>query len=137
MEDYLELIPLDPQWRCFFEGSSSTVSSNSPSNNPEQVSSEPSVLDLVSDVEQMKKHLNEFTGMPKIAEGYEKFMAVSEQLHQVSNRFFFYRSIGGIKDTMDEIDESMFGVLEMWKNSYLVIRQDPRFVVHHVFCFGR
>ena len=101
MEDYLELIPLDPQWRCFFEGSSSTVSSNSPSNNPEQVSSEPSVLDLVSDVEQMKKHLNEFTGKPKIAEGYEKFMAVSEQLHQVSNRFFFYRSIGGIKDTME------------------------------------
>lgn len=89
LSDYLDLVPLDPQWRCFFEGGSNAGGG------------EASVLDLVADVPAMKRKLDEFTGGPQSGEGYERFIAVSEQLHGVSDRFFFWRSVGGLRDTMD------------------------------------
>ena len=92
MDDYLDLVPLDPQWRCFFD-------SGSDASGTERASGD--VLDLVSDVKKMKQHLLNFTGDMKIADGYEKFLEVSGQLHRVSDRFFFYRSIGGLRDTME------------------------------------
>ncbi len=92
MDDYLDLVPLDPQWRCFFD-------SGSDASGTEQASGD--VLDLVSDVKKMKQHLLNFTGDMKIADGYEKFLEVSGQLHRVSDRFFFYRSVGGLRDTME------------------------------------
>jgi diapolycopene oxygenase len=79
LEDYLDLIRLDPQWRCFFTDGHS--------------------LDLVEDVEQMAKSLDSFA--PDAADGYRKFHAFSERLHQVSNRHFFWKSIGGIRDMID------------------------------------
>ncbi|MGV3484186.1 MAG: phytoene desaturase family protein [Planctomycetaceae bacterium] len=88
LEDYVDLVPLDPQWRCFFD--------NSPSGDSEQNS----VLDLVADVDQMKARLKDFTGSQRTAEGYQSFMSVSKQLHGVSDRFFFWKSIGGLADTM-------------------------------------
>lgn len=81
MNDYLTLLPLDPQWRCFFE--------------------DQSVLDLVPDVAQMRKHLDQLTGSNAAGAGYEKFINLSKRLHEVSNRFFFWRSIGGLSDTME------------------------------------
>lgn len=78
LEDYVDLVPLDPQWRCFFDDGSQ--------------------LDLVSDVEKMQANLREFSG-ETAAEGYKRFLSMSEQLHEVSNRFFFWRSVGGIADT--------------------------------------
>ncbi|MEZ6087048.1 MAG: phytoene desaturase family protein [Pirellulaceae bacterium] len=81
LDDYMELVPLDPQWRCFFDGGS--------------------VLDLVSDVEQMRQRLDEFTGSPRSGEGYLRFIEMSKQLHAVSERFFFWRSIGSIGDTFE------------------------------------
>jgi diapolycopene oxygenase len=81
LEDYLQLVPLDPQWRCFFE--------------------DQSVLDLVSDTEKMKANLAKLSGRDEVAKGYERFMAISQKLHDVSEKFFFWRSIGGIADTME------------------------------------
>ncbi|MFG0288393.1 MAG: phytoene desaturase family protein [Rhodopirellula sp. JB044] len=89
MNDYLEIVPLDPQWRCFFEGSKESGTNDN------------SVLDLVADVDAMKRHLRDFTGGDSAGAGYEKFLRVSEQLHGVSDRFFFWRSIGGLADTME------------------------------------
>lgn len=86
MEDYLELLPLDPQWRCFFEG---------------HTRAQNTVLDLVADVAQMRKHLDAFTGSARAGEGYEQFIKMSKQLHGVSDRFFFWRSVGGLSDTME------------------------------------
>jgi diapolycopene oxygenase len=88
LEDYLTMIPLDPQWRCFFEAGVGGAK-------------EPSVLDLVADTDAMKANLDRFTGSTQSSLGYEKFMAVSKQLHEVSDRFFFWRSIGGLSDTME------------------------------------
>jgi len=86
MEDYLDMVPLDPQWRCFFEGP--TTADNT-------------VLDLVANVDAMRKNLDAFTGSGASGQGYERFIKVSEQLHGVSDRFFFWRSIGGLADTME------------------------------------
>ncbi|MFK7738326.1 MAG: phytoene desaturase family protein, partial [Pirellulaceae bacterium] len=78
LEDYLDLVPLDPQWRCFFEDGS--------------------VLDLVADVEDMKTRLRDFAN-EEAAVGYGRFIEMSKQLHDVSDRFFFWKSVGGITDT--------------------------------------
>ncbi|MCA9133068.1 MAG: phytoene desaturase [Planctomycetales bacterium] len=79
LEDYLQLLPLDPQWRCFFE--------------------DRSVLDLLSDTRPMQDNLLKFCGEQASADGYARFMAMAKQLHDVSDRFFFWRSVGGIADT--------------------------------------
>ncbi|TWT43145.1 phytoene desaturase family protein [Botrimarina hoheduenensis] len=81
LDDRLELVRLDPQWRCFFE--------------------DRSVLDLVADIPAMKQTLQAFSGDPAVGAGYEKFLATSKRLHEISDRFFFWKSVGGIVDTMD------------------------------------
>lgn len=78
LEDYLDLVILDPQWRCFFDDGS--------------------VLDLVADAAKMQENLRSFAGA-QAADGYQSFLSMSEQLHDVSDRFFFWKSVGGIADT--------------------------------------
>ena len=79
LEDYLDLIRLDPQWRCFFADGTS--------------------LDLVEDVDAMAKALDEYA--PDSAAGYKRFHALSERLHGISDRHFFWKSIGGVRDMID------------------------------------
>lgn len=81
LEDHLELVALDPQWRCFFDDGG--------------------VLDLVPDLAQMKKKLEAFSSVPGVGQGYDRFMQISKKLHEVSDKFFFWRSVGGIGDTME------------------------------------
>ncbi|TWU39210.1 phytoene desaturase family protein [Novipirellula artificiosorum] len=91
LTDYLTLVKLDPQWRCFFD------SGATPSDHDTGVT----VLDLVADVDTMADSIAKFTGSAADANGYRRFSKLSEQLHGVSDRFYFWRSIGGIRDTMD------------------------------------
>ena len=79
LSDYLDLVPLDPQWRCFY--------------------SDGSVLDLVADTEAMASRLAAFSRYANDADGYRRFMSWSQQLHEISRRFFFYRNVGSIRDT--------------------------------------
>lgn len=81
LEDRLDLVKLDPQWRCFFDDGG--------------------VLDLTADDAAMKSNLDAFTGNPEIAKGYDRFLNTSKRLHEISDRFFFWKSVGGIRDTMD------------------------------------
>ncbi len=81
LEHYLDLIRLDPQWRCFFADGSQ--------------------FDLVESVDKMKASLQEFTGSGETGLGYEKFLGISKGLDEVSNRFFFWKSVGGIWDTIN------------------------------------
>jgi diapolycopene oxygenase len=81
LDDYAQLVPLDPQWRCFFDDGS--------------------VLDLVANIKAMRENLEKFSKNPSIGQGYERFMEISKQLHNVSDKFFFWRSVGGIVDTME------------------------------------
>jgi phytoene desaturase len=86
IEKHLDLIRLDPQWRCFF--------------------GEGDVLDLVEDTSKMGTSAAQFAKKPNLADGYRKFLAVSEHLHDVSERFFFWKAIESIRDTMN-IKENM------------------------------
>ena len=79
LEDELDLVRLDPQWRCFFEGGS--------------------VLDLREDPAEMEPELERFA--PGSAPGYAAFLRVAERLSGISDRFFFWKSVEDLKDTMD------------------------------------
>ncbi len=82
MEAYLDLVKLDPQWRCFF--------------------ADGTVLDLVSDVAAMQKTLAKYApDGGRSADGYKKFITLSDTLHQISEKYYFWKSIGGLKDMID------------------------------------
>ena len=81
MADYVDLIPLDPQWRCFYEDGST--------------------LDLLADTDQMAAALDAFAPGSQAGSGYRQFMDVSQRLHDISKRFFFWRSVGSMWDTLD------------------------------------
>jgi len=78
MSDYLDLRRLDPQWRCFFDDGS--------------------VLDLSEDRATMAAALERFS--PGNVAGYDDFLAMSAKLHEVSEKFFFWKSVEGIGDTL-------------------------------------
>lgn len=76
--DYLELVKLEPQWRSFFEDGST--------------------LDLVSDDTAMNQNLDRFAPGGQVSAGYRKFLKLAERLDKISQRFFFYKPIGGLND---------------------------------------
>jgi phytoene desaturase len=81
LEAELELVRLDPQWRCFFDDGST--------------------LDLREDVAAMRRELTRFAPTGDAAQGYAEFLQVSQRLHEVSERFFFWKPVESMRDTMD------------------------------------
>ncbi len=79
LDDYITMVRLDPQWRCFFDDGK--------------------VMDLKDDPREMAASLDAI--WPSMGQGYLKFLETSEKLHSISDRFFFWRSIGSMRDTMD------------------------------------
>lgn len=77
----LNLVRLDPQWRSFFDDGST--------------------LDLTENMTAMSETLRKFSPKTKTAEGYQKFIDLSERLHRVSDDYFFWRPVGGLKDMFD------------------------------------
>jgi phytoene desaturase len=81
LQDHLELIPLDPQWRCFFDGGG--------------------ILDLAAHTEAMCANLDAFAPGSGASAGYRKFQAFARRLHGISDRFFFWKPVGGLRDLFD------------------------------------
>ena len=77
----LELVRLDPQWRCFFEDGS--------------------LLDLTENVDAMARRIDGFAPGQGTGEGYRRFQALSERLHAISERFFFWKPVEDLRDTID------------------------------------
>lgn len=77
----LPLIRLDPQWRCFFEDGSR--------------------IDLLENVDAMAQVMDGFAPGSGVGDGYRKFQRVAKHLHGVSEKFFFWKSVEGIGDTLD------------------------------------
>ena len=91
MEDYCELIDLDPQWRCFYEDGTR--------------------IDLLKDVEAMSHALEaQFPGTGT-GQGYTDFVAFSRRMFRLSERVFFYRDVGSVRDVMKAVPMSDFGML--------------------------
>jgi phytoene desaturase len=81
LEEELDLIRLDPQWRCFFEDGST--------------------LDLKEDAGGMRRELETFAPGDGVADGYAAFLQVSKRLHEVSERFYFWKPVDSLRDTID------------------------------------
>jgi phytoene desaturase len=84
IEDWMNIVRLDPQWRCFYDGGDT--------------------LDLLENIESMAKAAEAFSGKKGVADGYRKLQSMSENLHGVSNRFYFWRAIEDIRDTMNIVE---------------------------------
>jgi diapolycopene oxygenase len=81
LEDHLDLVPLDPQWRSFF--------------------TDGSALDLFADVDRMRSTLDDYAPGSGSGTGYGRFMDLSKRLHQLSDDYFFWRNVGGLQDMFD------------------------------------
>ena len=79
--DYLDLRRLDPQWRCFFDGGDR--------------------IDLLADEAAMVREMERFAPGQAVGEGYRQFLAISKQLYDVSDRFFFWKAVEDLFDTVD------------------------------------
>ncbi len=79
LDDYVKMVRLDPQWRCFFDNGKT--------------------LDLLDDESKMSATLE--ARWPGMGEGYKRLMQLSEDLHEISDRFFFWKSVGSMKDTFE------------------------------------
>ncbi|QCO14887.1 phytoene desaturase [Azospirillum brasilense] len=76
----LELVRLEPQWRCFFDDGT--------------------LLDLSENIGAMAAELDRLTPGRGAGEGYRRFQALSERLHGISERFFFWKSVEDLGDTL-------------------------------------
>ncbi len=81
LSEMLDLVPLDPQWRSFFNDGST--------------------LDLVADVPNMCKALDAFSPGGSTSAGYRGFSDLAARLSNISDKFFFWRSIGSVWDMFD------------------------------------
>lgn len=85
LDDHMDLVRLDPQWRCFFEDGTT--------------------LDLRESVEEMKSVLQKFENKDAnksiLPSDYEQFIKYTERLHDISERFYFWKPVGGISDMFD------------------------------------
>ena len=77
----LEMVRLEPQWRCFFDDGT--------------------VLDLSEEVGKMAAELDRLAPGRGAGEGYRRFQALSERLHGISERFFFWKSVEDLGDTLN------------------------------------
>jgi phytoene desaturase len=105
----LPLIRLDPQWRCFFDDNTR--------------------IDLRENVDTMAREMDAFAGGNQGA-GYRRFQQIAEKLHEVSEKFFFWKSVETLTDTInirsnfdpDTMRDVM--ALRMGKTVAKVIRQN-------------
>jgi len=80
VEDYIDLVRLDPQWRCFYDDGT--------------------VVDLLEDTDAMARSVDEqFPGSGGGA-GYKVFIEHARRMFRLSESVFFYKDLGDVKDLM-------------------------------------
>jgi phytoene desaturase len=80
VEDYIDLVRLDPQWRCFYDDGT--------------------VVDLREDVDTMAKAIDEQFPGSRGGEGYRDFIEHARRMFRLSESVFFYKDLGDVKDLM-------------------------------------
>ncbi len=78
IEDYLELVNLDPQWRCFFEDGT--------------------VFELKRDTEEQLEEVRRIS--PHDVDGFRDLLRVGDDLYKLSEENFFFRNVGSVGDIM-------------------------------------
>lgn len=107
VSDYVQLVPIEPQWRCFFEDGTR--------------------LNLFGNSARMREELNRFA--PAMIEPFERFDATAGELHAISDRFFFWRSVGSMRDTFQA--SSLRNLSLLRDVSRMKLGQTVSGVVHH------
>jgi diapolycopene oxygenase len=78
LDDYLELVDLDPQWRAFFHDGSH--------------------LDLYTSLHRMSEELARFA--PEEVANYLQFLSYCHRMNDISDKWFYWKSYGSISDMM-------------------------------------
>ncbi len=90
--DMIDLVRLDPQWRCHFEDGIT--------------------VDLRENVEVMSRELSAKLPGTDAARGWESLIAYSRRMNRLSRNVFFYKDVGGIRDVMRQspaMDKQVMG----------------------------
>lgn len=80
ISDRLEMVRLDPQWGCFF--------------------SDGSRLNLLENVDAMANALDAYSPGTAAGQGYRRLLELSKAMHEVTDRYFFWKPVGSIRDTL-------------------------------------
>lgn len=80
VEDHIDLRPLDPQWRCFYDDGT--------------------VIDLKQETREMAKALDAQFPDYKPGDGYRQFIEHSRRMFRLSQKVFFYKDLGAMTDMM-------------------------------------
>ena len=78
--DYLDIVDLDPQWRCHYEDGTR--------------------LDLLKDPRAMAAALDRQFPAERPGRGWLDFIEYSRRMFRLSENVFFYRDLGGVLDLM-------------------------------------
>ncbi len=78
--DYIDLVRLDPQWRCFYDDGA--------------------VIDLWEDEKKLAADLDRKFPGTKAGAGYLKFLQFSRRMMGLSEKVFFFKDLGGVRDMM-------------------------------------
>ena len=100
VEDYLDLVRLDPQWRCFYDDGT--------------------VIDVRDNPQDFAADLDRQFPDAKPGRGYMEFLAYARRMYRLSEKVFFYKDLGGIGDMMRKppTDAALLGdVLRMRMHS--------------------
>ena len=90
--DYLDLVRLDPQWRCFFDDGT--------------------VIDLRDGVDAMATAMDlQFPGQG-VGKGWREFLSYSRRMFGLSEKVFFYKDLEGVMDLMRRSPTSEPGLLK-------------------------
>lgn len=93
LEDYLDLVPLDPQWRCFFRDGFS--------------------LDFRSGEEAMLEEIRRVA--PKDVDGFRKLSLKARELYRISEDNFFFRDLSNVVDVIKSGNSRPLDALKlMW-----------------------
>ena len=92
VEDYVDIVDLDPQWRCFYDDGT--------------------VLDLRGGVDEMSASLDrQFPGQG-VGAGWRSFIEYSRRMYGLSEKVFFYKDLGGVLDLMRQTPSTDPAVLK-------------------------
>ena len=92
VEDYVDIVDLDPQWRCFYDDGT--------------------IIDLRPGVDEMSTALDlQFPGQD-VGAGWRSFIEYSRRMYGLSEKVFFYKDLGGVLDLMRRTPSTEPGVLK-------------------------
>lgn len=78
--DYLRIVDLNPQWRCFFQDGQR--------------------IDLLKDPARFAAALDAQFPSTRPGEGYKRFIEFSRRMYRLSEQVFFYKDVGSVGDLM-------------------------------------